>query len=72
MSGNWKEAATMGLEMAVNIAESYMDFVDDVLNGKCGTDLEEDAKVRRSRWLPILVGMRNKLNELKGVAGNNK
>lgn len=72
MAGNWKEAATMGLEVAVNIAESYMDFVECILNGKYETNLEEEANIRWLRWLPVLVDMRNKLNELKGVAGNNK
>lgn len=72
MAGNWKEAATMGLEVAVNIAESYMDFVECILNGKYETNLEEEAGIRRSRWMPVLVDMRNKLNELKVVAGNNK
>lgn len=72
MAGNWKEAATMGLEVAVSIAESYMDFIECILNGKYEKKLEEEARIRRFRWMPVLMVMRNKLNELKGVARNNK
>ena len=68
MATNWKQAATMGLEVSVNILTSYVEFLEEVLNGPHAVDLplKDMARQRAIKWAPVLTNMEVQLTKLKG------
>lgn len=68
MAPNWKQAATMGLEVSVNILTSYVEFLEEVLNGPHAVDLplKDMARQRAIKWAPVLTNMELQLTKLKG------